>query len=371
MRRMALTVLSLALILCFPQSTVAKDCNEPIPDLFEQLSPSVVTITAITVDPYNLQERVQTSIGSGFIIDAKGLVLTNSHVVFGRRAILVTLDDGRAMQAIVLGADPILDIAVLKLETDNTKDLKAVSVIEESASIRVGEEVIVIGNPLGLEQTITQGIVSGVNRILPVAPMGFRVPMIQTDAAINPGNSGGPLLNRCGQVIGMTTSVLAPAENIGFALPVGVIRRVLPNLIQNGRIIRPWVGLRGQLIEKNEIQTLFNIDVVDGFLVETVEPGSPAEKAGLMGGVLPIRVGNHDFLFGGDIVVSFNGVALKRPEDYEKAVQNLKVGDKLQMTIYREGKRQKVDFVLPERPILPGDIPGSQSSMMIHETSRG
>jgi S1-C subfamily serine protease len=366
-RKTAVIVWALATLLGAGHA-YSEPCTESIPDLFERVSPAVVTITAITVDPYNLQERVQTVIGSGFVIDAKGLVLTNAHVVFGRKAIMATLDDGVVVPADLVGADPILDVAVLKLEGEGI-GFSTVAVIEDSASIRVGEEVIAIGNPMGLEQTVTRGIVSGINRILPVAPMSFRVPMIQTDAAINPGNSGGPLLNRCGQVIGMTTSVLDSAENIGFALPAGVIRGVLPALIRDGRVIRPWLGLRGQLIEKDEIQALFNIDVVDGFLVESVDPGSPSEKAGLRGGFLPVSVGNQDFLFGGDIVVSFNGQALKEPENYEKVAKTLRVGDKVRLTIFRDGATQKVEFVLPERPLLPGDLPGSNSSL-IQESAR-
>jgi serine protease Do len=227
--------------------------------------------------------------------------------------------------------------------------------------------VIAIGNPLGLDQTLTRGIVSAINRILPISPMSLTIPMIQTDAAINPGNSGGPLINRCGRVIGMNTSVLAPAENIGFALPAEIIKQVLSELIRNGRVIRPWVGIRGQLIQKKDIQAIFNFDVVNGFLIETIDPGSPAEKAELRGGVLPIKVAGQELLFGGDIIVSANGKSLDNQLAYETFVTSLKVGDNVKLTVYREGKKHRVSWVLPERPVLPGDIPNECSAAFQYE----
>jgi len=147
---------------------------------------------------------------------------------------------------------------------------------------------VAIGNPLGLEQTITRGIISGINRVLPSSPMSMMVPLIQTDTAINPGNSGGPLLNLCGEVIGINTATLMGVENIGFAIPINIAKQVVPQLVQRGRFIRPWLGTAGKLISK-DLGAVFNIPMVDGFLVETLEPGSPAENAGVQGGVLPTR----------------------------------------------------------------------------------
>ena len=333
-----------------------RPCTEPLPDLFRRVSPSVVLITAIMIDPFGLTERIKTSIGSGFIIDAGGLILTNSHVVYGRRAIAVTLDSGLTVPAEMIGADPVLDMAVLKVPPPE-KGFPVIVKLADTAKLQVGEEVIAIGNPMGLEQTLTRGVVSGVNRILPISPMSMTIPMIQTDAAINPGNSGGPLFNRCGEVVGMNTSVFVLAENIGFALPADVIQQVLPQLIREGRIIRPWLGVRGQLIRKEEIQMIFNFDVQDGFLVETVEPGSPAENAGLQGGMLPVKLGEDEYLFGGDIIVAANGVSLGNLDAYEQFVYSLKVGDHITLTGFRNGKTVTFEFKLPERPILPWDLP--------------
>jgi len=215
---------------------------------------------------------------------------------------------------------------------------------------------VAIGNPLGLEQTITRGIISGINRILPSSPMSMTMPLIQTDTAINPGNSGGPLLNLCGEVIGINTATLMGVQNIGFAIPINIAKQVVPQLVKHGRVIRPWLGTAGKLVSK-ELGGIFNIPiVVDGFLVETVEPGSPAEKAGIQGGVLPIRIAGEEFLLGGDIVTAANGQPLNDHEKYTKFVQSLKVGDKIRLNLYREGKIRVVEFHVVERPILPGDL---------------
>ena len=159
---------------------------------------------------------------------------------------------------------------------------------------------------MGLDQTVTRGIVSGLNRILPGTSMLFTEPMIQTDTPINPGNSGGPLFNRCGEVIGITTAMVEEAQNIGFAIPINLVKAVLPSLIKNGRVIRPWLGFDGTLIW-SDLKKILNLPLVDGLLVEAVEPGSPAEGAGMRGGNLEVTVGTTSILVGGDIVTRING----------------------------------------------------------------
>ena len=334
------------------------DCKEPIPQLFQRISPSVVLISAISINPFKVTERFSASMGSGLIFDSKGLVLTNSHVVFGRRAIVVTLDDGQTAQAELIGADPILDLAVLRVPVP-AKGLPVAS-LGDSDTLRVGQEVVALGNPLGLGQTLTRGVVSGLNRILPVSPMSMTVPMIQTDAAINPGNSGGPLIDRCGKVIGINTSIIAGAEKIGFAVPINVAKVVLPQLINHGRVIRPWLGIRGQLIKAKEVRMIFSLPLVDGFLVEMVEPGSPAEQVGLRGGNLPVKIAGEEILLGGDVITAANGKSLADPRNYEEFVRAVKIGDKVRLTIHREGKENPIEFIIPERPILPWDFPSSE-----------
>ena len=329
-------------------------CSEPIPELFRRVSPSVVFISAVAINPFKLTEPVGTVVGSGVIISADGLVLTTSHLVFGRRAITVALDDGRVTQARLLGADPILDLAILRISVPPEGLPKAT--LGDSDSIRVGEEVVAIGNPFGLEQTLTRGVVSGVNRVSPETPMGVTLPLIQTDAAINPGSSGGPLLNRCGEVIGIATSVLIDAQAIGFAIPINVARQVLPQLAEQGRVVRPWLGMGGKNIGR-ELRAILRIPLVDGFLVETIEQGSPAEQAGLQQGELPITIGDEQFLLGGDIITAANGQPLDEPDKFAKFVRSLTVGDTVRLTLYRDGGTRQVEFRLPERPILPGDLP--------------
>ena len=345
--------------LCGACAAALPTCDQPIADQFERISPAVVTITGQSINPYRRQGRVTHAIGSGFIIDAKGLVLTNSHVAFGRQSLTVTLDDGTVVPARVLGADPIFDIAVLEIPKPDKGTLPTVPT-GDSDKIRVGEDVIAIGNPLGLGQTVTRGIVSGLNRILPGTSMLFTEPMIQTDTPINPVNSGGPLFNRCGEVIGITTAMVEEAQNIGFAIPINLVKAVLPSLIKNGRVIRPWLGFDGTLIWA-DLKKILNLPLVDGLLVEAVEPGSPAEGAGMRGGYLEVTVGTTSILVGGDIVTSINGTAMDDPQKLAPTLAALTVGDKVKLMVYRAGEVREVEFVLPERPLMPSDLPEGQS----------
>jgi serine protease Do len=337
-------------------------CEQPIAELFEKASPAVVTITGQSINPYRRTDRVTHTVGSGFIVDASGLVLTNAHVAFGRQSLRVTLDDGTVVPGKVLGADPIFDIAVVQIPKLDEGTLPTVP-IGDSDKIRVGEDVIAIGNPMGLDQTVTRGIVSGMNRILPGTSMLFTEPMIQTDTPINPGNSGGPLLNRCGEVIGITTAMVEEAQNIGFAIPINLAKAVLPSLIKKGRVIRPWLGFDGTLISP-ELKKLLNLPLADGLLVEAVEPGSPSERTGLRGGNLEVTVGTTSILLGGDIVTSINGTEMNDPEKLALALHALKVGDKVKLTVYSDGKIREVEFVLPERPLMPSDLPDEQTYMI-------
>ena len=318
-----------------------------------------MTITGQSINPYRRQGRVSHTIGSGFIVDADGLLLTNSHVAFGRQSLTVTLEDGTVLPARVLGADPIFDIAVVEIPKPDKGTLPTVP-MGDSEKTRVGEDVIAIGNPMGFDQTVSRGMVSGLNRILPGTSMLFTEPMIQTDTPINPGNSGGPLFNRCGEVIGITTAMVEEAQNIGFAIPIDLVKAVLPSLIKNGRVIRPWLGFDGTLIW-SELKKILNLPLVEGLLVEAVEPGSPAEGAGMRGGNLEVTVGTTSILVGGDIVTRINGKAMDDPQKLALILRELAVGDKVKLTVYREGEVREVEFVLPERPLMPSDLPEGQT----------
>ena len=336
-------------------------CTTDIPTMFERVSPAVVMISAQSINPYRVQGRVTRIIGSGFIYDSKGLIITNSHVAFGRQTLYVTLDDGTVIPARLLGADPIYDIAVLQIPKPDKGKLTTLA-LGDSEHVRVGENVIAIGNPLGLDQTVTRGIVSGVNRILPETPLSLSEPLIQTDAPINPGNSGGPLLNMCGEVIGMNTAIVPDAQNIGFAVPVNLIKSVVPALIRDGRMIRPWLGFHGTLVGA-DLRKVLKLPLTDGLLVEVIEPGSPAEAAGMRGGEVEFTLGTLSLLLGGDIITSINGVPTSEAEKIAPIMRGLKVGSMLTMSVFREGETREIIYTLPERPLLPGDLPEEQTGL--------
>ena len=356
---LCLLLLAGLLAACSTVRTAGAQCDEPIPEIFSRASPAVVSIAATSINPYRLSDRVRHVVGSGFFIDAAGLVLTNAHVVFNRQSIRVTLDDGTDVAAELVGADPIFDIAVVRIPKPSDGMLPTIA-LGDSDRLRVGEDVVAIGNPLGLDQTLTRGIVSAINRILPETPLSLFEPLIQTDTPINPGNSGGPLLNRCGEVIGITTSLLADAQSISFAVPINLAKAVLPALLERGRVVRPWIGFHGQLVDE-AVRDLLRIPLVEGLLVEVIEPGSPAERAGLRGGQLEIAISGREFLFGGDIVTTMNGTRLTSEEHLLEAMRAAAVGDTLRLTVYRRGEYLDLEYVLPERPLLPGDVPGQST----------
>jgi serine protease Do len=333
-------------------------CNEPLTSVFKRVSPSVLFITAVSINPYRPNDRVEHAVGSGFLIDSSGLILTNSHLVFGSQLIVVTLDDGTTASAQVVGADPIYDVALLKISKPREGILNALK-LGDSDRLRVGEEVVAIGNPLGLDQSLTRGVVSAINRFLPETYITMEQPLIQMDTPVNPGNSGGPLVNRCGEVVGITTSVIPGAQNIGFSIPINMARVLVPLLIKDGRVVRPWLGFHGQFIESG-LQQLFSFPLVQGFLIEVIEPASPAQKAGLHGGDLELSVAGRDFLVGGDIITKINGIAVTSPETMLEKLKSLSVGSVLSMKVFRQGKYLDVKYPLPERPLLPGDVPSEQ-----------
>ncbi len=336
-----------------PEISAKSACTESVPEIFKKVSPSVVFISAISFDPFKTKDRLTTSVGSGFIISKEGVILTNSHLVFGHQTIDVILDNGVTTRAELVGVDPMLDLAVLRISLPG-KNLPA-AILGDSNQVQTGEDVLAIGNPFGLEQTLTKGIISGVNRTLSASPMSPELPLIQTDAAVNPGNSGGPLVNGCGEVIGINTAMLGQGENINFAVPINMAKRVLPQLLAKGRVIRPWIGVGGKFIQK-ELGQIINLPLVDGFMVETVEPESPAEQAGLNEGDLPVTLAGSEYLFGGDIIVAINGHAFTGREEMTKLVSSLRVGDKVRLTLYYKGEVREVEMQLTERPLLLGDF---------------
>ncbi len=337
-----------------PHASLSADCKEPIPDLFQRVSKAVVSITAASINPYDSFDQMVRQMGSGFLIDPSGLILTNSHVVFGQQIITVTLDDGENLPAQIVGADPLLDVALIRIAPGDPGKLPAVK-LGDSAHLLVGEEVFAIGNPFGLDQTLTRGIVSAVNRILPGGSWSVREPLIQTDAAINPGNSGGPLVNRCGDVIGINTAILPEAQSIGFSIPIHLATGVMPQLLLDGRVIRPWIGIQGQLVSP-ALKELLRAPLADGFLVEVVEPRSPAGKAGVHGGDLDLTIGGDPVLIGGDVITEMNGAPLSDGETMSRVIATLKVGEPVRLKLVRDKEERQVEMTVVERPLLPGDV---------------
>jgi len=337
------------LVSLLPATVGAEPCTESLAVLFERVSPAVVSIQATKINKAKPQRRFETIVGSGVIIDRDGQVLTNAHVVDGAASLSVTLDSGSKATAKIMGLDPVLDLALLRVETSGP--LPAAK-LGDSSGIKVGDEVVAIGNPIGLDQTMTRGIVSGLNRTLP----GISdEPMIQTDAPINPGNSGGPLVDRCGHVIGLNTLISEDAQSIGFAVPINAAKSVLRELRENGRIVRPWLGMQGRAID-GKLGAVVRVPVTPGYLVEIVFDGSPAELAGVRGGNLSVVIQGEEYLLGGDIVTAIQGSPIRTHQDYIAKVKTLKTGQRVKITLARDGQTRDVTLTVAERPRLPSDL---------------
>jgi S1-C subfamily serine protease len=312
--------------------------------LYARVSPAVVCITA--------PEQFGECIGSGFVIDLEGHVITNDHVAQAADELLVTLADEHTVPAQVIGSDPGSDLAVLKIDVP-AKDL-AVAELGDSASLQVGQRAIAIGNPFGLERTITTGVISSLGRTLRRDDSDFQIAeVIQTDAAINPGNSGGPLLDSQGRVIGVNSAIASESgtnSGVGFAIPVDIVKRVVPELIAQGRYRHPWIGVTGRSISPEMVEAA-DLPVDTGVLVFAVEPGSPAEKAGLRGGDQQIVVSGVPMLAGGDIVIAIDQVEVKRFDDVVNYLaSHTGVGDVVALTAVRDGSEIELAVTLEERP---------------------
>jgi S1-C subfamily serine protease len=344
------TVAALALCALLRATVAAAEpCTDSLATLFARVAPSVVSIQAMKINKARPQRRFETILGSGFVIDREGHLLTNAHVVDGAASLSVTLDSGEKAGARLVGIDPVLDLALLRVEW---KSPLTAARLGDSAALRVGDEVVAIGNPIGLEQTMTRGIVSGVNRVLPgVSDQS----MIQTDAPINPGNSGGPLVDRCGAVVGINTFISEDAQSIGFAVPVNAAKSVLKDLREMGRVVRPWLGMQGRAID-DKISGVVRMPLTPGYLVEVVYDASPADRAGVRGGNLSVVVQGEEYLLGGDIVTAIQGAPVRNHQDYLARVMVLRPGPRDKLRIFRDGHPRELTLTVAERPRLPSDL---------------
>jgi serine protease Do len=337
-------------ILPGPSSPVRPTGNESlaaaptsfVATIVQEVGPAVVridasrTVTARVPEPFRQffgdvpegrRQRVEQGVGSGFIVSDDGRILTNAHVVEGADTVQVTLKDGRSYEGRVVGADPVTDVAVIDIDAE---DLPTVA-LSDSDQLQPGEWAIAIGNPLGLDNTVTVGIVSATGRSSgQVGVSDKRVDFIQTDAAINPGNSGGPLLNAQGEVIGMNTAIIQDAQGIGFAIPINSVERIADQLVTTGRVEHPYLGIRmvslnDQTRDRLEAQSELALPEEDGVLVVEVVPGSPAARAGLQAG---------------DVLVSVNDTPVAEAKDVQNQVEASTIGVDLAIALLRDGRNQ-------------------------------
>lgn len=321
-------------------------------DVYERLNEAVVNITTETVAINWFLEPVPQDggSGSGSIIDTRGYVLTNNHVIENAYKIFINLADGSQFEGKVIGTDPENDIAVLKFDPPKGMQLKTVP-FGDSASLKVGQKVLAIGNPFALERTLTVGIVSGLGRPIQTSSNTIIRDMIQTDASINPGNSGGPLLDAQGRMIGMNTMIYSPSGGsvgIGFAVPVNTAKRVVAELIQYGKVRRGWIDATVvQLFPA--LVNYAKLPVSSGLLVSQTKKGGFAERAGIRQGSEPVRYGNSVIYLGGDIITKVDGIKITRLADLYSALEDNKPGDKVAVEINRNGKTISLTVTLADR----------------------
>lgn len=322
-------------------------------NIYKQLNETVVNISTEIVTYNWFLEPVPTEggSGSGAIIDKRGYILTNRHVVAKAYKVYVTLADGSQFEGNVIGVDPENDLAVVKIDPENTK-LVTIP-MGDSSNLLVGQKVLAIGNPFGYERTLTIGVISGLGRpVQPTQESSYIVKdMIQTDASINPGNSGGPMIDSSGKMIGINTMIYSPTGGsigLGFAVPVNTAKRVVPDLITYGRVKRGWIDIEPvQLFP--ELVRYGSLPVKKGLLVSSVKPDSFAEKAGIRGGKETVRYGRSTFFLGGDIIIETDGMKIDSIVDFYSALEDNKPGDIVNVKLLRGTKEVALKVELSDR----------------------
>ena len=332
------------------QTTLSTKKNLTLVELFEKSEEGVVKIRTDSLDSFTDTGGV----GSGFVYDILGHIITNAHVVDGGDKITVTFLDGSQYNSEIIGVDRFTDIAVIKVN-EKPRLLHPLTV-GDSSSLKVGEEVAAIGNPFGLAGSMTSGIVSQIGRLLPSQDTGFSIPdVIQTDAAINPGNSGGPLLNMRGEVVGINTAIqssIGEFSGIGFAVPSNTISKIVPTLIEEGKYAHPWIGILGKDIDP-DLAKVRGLENAKGFLILNVIEGSPAEKAGLKGMSEINEIDGDEYPVDGDIVISVDDKEVRNISDLLIHLQREKtVGDEMVLGVLRDGEFMHITLELVERPDL-------------------
>jgi S1-C subfamily serine protease len=325
--------------------------------IYKRDAPGVVNVRAQIVQrvasPFDLgpQEQRGLATGSGFVVDSSGDILTNAHVIEGASRVTVQFENNKTADAKVVGKDTSTDIALLKVSADGVT-LHPLQ-LGDSSDVQVGDPTIAIGNPFGLDRTLTTGVVSALQRRID-APNGFSIDhVIQTDAAINPGNSGGPLLDAAGRVIGINSQIATGSSSggnvgIGFAVPINTAKRVVPQLKRSGTVKRAYLGVTGLTIDQS--LNRLNLSTDSGVLVQSVQPGSPAAKAGVKGGNTQANVDGSDIALGGDVIKKIDGRPVKSMDDVVAVVDAKKPGDTVTLQVIRSGSTRTVTVTLGQRP---------------------
>ena len=319
--------------------------------VYEKVADGVVNVTSIAIQMDFFFNAFPTQgSGSGSIIDTKGHVLTNHHVVAEAQKLEVTLADGSKWPAKLVGSDPDNDLAVIKIDAPKEK-LKVIT-MGDSKNLKIGQKVLAIGNPFGLQRTLTTGIISSLGRTIRSEVGTLIEDVIQTDAAINPGNSGGPLLNSDGEIVGINSAIISPSGGsvgIGFAIPVNTAKRVVPELISKGYVSYPYIGATIQSLIP-EMAKYLKLKIERGAMIADVAKGGPADKAGLKGGDQRVQVGNMIVLVGGDIVVKADQHDVKTNDELISYIREKKPGDTILLKVFRKDSFIDVKIALGERP---------------------
>ena len=328
--------------------------NLTLVELFEKSEEGVVKIKVVRIGSQGTIQGDVGGVGSGFVYDNLGHIITNAHVVDGADKATVTFLDGSQYNAEIIGEDKFTDIAVIKV-SEKPRLLHPLE-IGDSSLLQVGEQVAAIGNPFGLSGSMTSGIVSQIGRLIAAQDSGFSIPdVIQTDAAINPGNSGGPLLNMKGQVIGINTAIQSMSGEfigIGFAVPSNTVSKIVPTLIEEGKYPHPWIGISGKDIDP-DLARVLDLKQAKGFLVLTVVDGSPADKAGLKGMSQTQIIDGEEYPADGDVIISVDDKEVRKISDILIHLQREKsVGDEMILGVLRDGVLLHIILELVERPDL-------------------
>jgi S1-C subfamily serine protease len=329
-------------------------------DIYKRDAPGVVFVRAQIVQrtqsPFDFglpQEQRGEATGSGFVIDKAGTILTNAHVVNGATKVTVQFQNKQSVDAKVLGKDESTDLALLQVDPAGLTLVPLT--LGTSKTVQVGDPAIAIGNPFGLERTLTTGVISAVKRTIQ-APNSFEIDdVLQTDAPINQGNSGGPLIDATGKVIGINSQIATGdggngSVGIGFAVPIDTAKEIIPDLKESGRVDRGYLGIKSAVTVDKTLKDLINLPVDHGALVEQVATGGPADRAGIRGGGLNAMRDNHPIQIGGDIIVTVAGKDIRTRTDLQAAVADRTSGDKVKVTLWRAGKLKTVEVTLAQRP---------------------